>query len=484
MKNALSLLALFCAGVSFSQSTSAPELVEIKENPSENYYRTYHVRKDAPDTLYGAFEERYKGVIITKGGYKNNQPDGKWILTGMNNKPEMLIHFDRGIRHGEFIRYFKSGDTAISCSYIQGKLDGLKQEFSAGGQLMFYGKYKNGDPEGKLTWFHKNGVVMYTLPFENGKKHGTYQRFYETGTLAEEGIYKEGKLEGLYKEYYPSGALRLSVEYKNGTEWSLLSHLKKNGEEHGQPGKLTNGNGTITVFNNDELIEYTLTVKNGRYEGLAKYYYNGKLQREVMYSEGMKNGAETRYRQEQKTSEEHYTRDTLDGPSVDYWNGKITWAREYDMGKMVKGSLKKYASDGSFTIVEDELTGHLTVENNNTRVFPDENTRHHSEAFSFAEEMPEFIDGGFTLYLVQNVKYPAEAKKKHKEGTVYVSFVVNKFGFIQDVKIAKGIPGAPELDEEAMRVIAAMPRWSPGTMNGEPVKITITQPIKFVLGRR
>jgi TonB family protein len=104
------------------------------------------------------------------------------------------------------------------------------------------------------------------------------------------------------------------------------------------------------------------------------------------------------------------------------------------------------------------------------------------EIFTYAEKMPEFIgEGGFMHYLATNIKYPNVAREMGKQGTVYISFVVEKDGSITNVRERKGVSGAPDLTKEAIRVIAAMPKWKPGEMNGKPVRIEMTQPIKFVL---
>lgn len=112
-------------------------------------------------------------------------------------------------------------------------------------------------------------------------------------------------------------------------------------------------------------------------------------------------------------------------------------------------------------------------------------TNHKSkdEVLFFAEEMPRFPgdDNAFQKYLQENIVYPESALKAGKQGTVYVSFLVMKDGKIDSVKLERGIPNAPELGQEAMRVISAMPNWIPGKMNGKAVRIKMTVPIKFEL---
>ena len=77
------------------------------------------------------------------------------------------------------------------------------------------------------------------------------------------------------------------------------------------------------------------------------------------------------------------------------------------------------------------------------------------------------------------MKYPAVAKENGIQGTVYVNFVVWKDGKIRDVKILRGVNKM--LDDEAVRVVKAMPTWNPGKQRGKPVSVSYNLPIKFTL---
>ena len=104
------------------------------------------------------------------------------------------------------------------------------------------------------------------------------------------------------------------------------------------------------------------------------------------------------------------------------------------------------------------------------------------DVFVVAEEMPEFAGGvaGLMNYIGNNVRYPEMAKAIGKEGTVYVSFVVNEVGAIENIKIARGIGYG--CDEEVVRVISKMPIWPKvGKNNGKPVKVRFNMPVKFAL---
>ena len=52
-----------------------------------------------------------------------------------------------------------------------------------------------------------------------------------------------------------------------------------------------------------------------------------------------------------------------------------------------------------------------------------------------------------------------------------------KDGTVSGTKIVKSV--SPELDAEALRVVNAMPKWTPGRQNGSPVRVKYTVPVTF-----
>lgn len=99
--------------------------------------------------------------------------------------------------------------------------------------------------------------------------------------------------------------------------------------------------------------------------------------------------------------------------------------------------------------------------------------------FDVVEEQPRYPGGTNALmtYLRDNIKYPAEAAKAGIQGMVIVQFVVGKDGAVRDIKPVKSV--SPELDAEAVRVVAAMPKWVPGYQRGEAVNVRYTLPVNF-----
>ena len=101
------------------------------------------------------------------------------------------------------------------------------------------------------------------------------------------------------------------------------------------------------------------------------------------------------------------------------------------------------------------------------------------QVFDVVEQMPEYPGGIQALfeYLQQNVKYPEDAVKQKIEGRVIATFVVETDGSINNVEVVK--PAFPSLDAEAVRVLSAMPKWTPGMQSGKVVRVKYTVPINF-----
>ena len=101
--------------------------------------------------------------------------------------------------------------------------------------------------------------------------------------------------------------------------------------------------------------------------------------------------------------------------------------------------------------------------------------------YDVTETMPQFPGGQGVLmkYLAANIKYPASAVKAKKQGRVLVTFVIQKDGSVTNARIARSVD--PELDAEALRIVKAMPNWTPGTQDGKPVNVKYIIPVKFSL---
>lgn len=97
------------------------------------------------------------------------------------------------------------------------------------------------------------------------------------------------------------------------------------------------------------------------------------------------------------------------------------------------------------------------------------------------EELPEFPGGmsDFMTWLTHALKYPNLAKAKKIQGTVMVSFVVEKDGGITNMQLVK--KANEMLNQEALRVMRMMPKWKPGKNHGKPCRTVVAVPIVFAI---
>lgn len=108
-----------------------------------------------------------------------------------------------------------------------------------------------------------------------------------------------------------------------------------------------------------------------------------------------------------------------------------------------------------------------------TPVLPQQTTQEEvpdSIQFVTYETQPTYPGGMlvWNAYLKEHMVYPTQALANQVEGTVFLSFMVNKNGRLSDVRIIRGIGHG--LDEEAMRLLKNSGNWLTGRLRGEPIR--------------
>ena len=182
---------------------------------------------------------------------------------------------------------------------------------------------------------------------------------------------------------------------------------------------------------------------------------------------------------------------TLDAEAIRVIKAMPTWKPGTQRGQAVavkytipisfrlqgsKGDDKPVASDIQVVSV-------TKANNENSKPIPTDPVKDSNgeEVFMVVEKMPEFPGGTAELmkFLQQNIKYPEQAQKDSIQGRVIVQFTIKKTGEVSNATVIRSV--SPELDAEAIRVINAMPLWTPGEQKGEPVNVKFTLPIQFRL---
>lgn len=97
---------------------------------------------------------------------------------------------------------------------------------------------------------------------------------------------------------------------------------------------------------------------------------------------------------------------------------------------------------------------------------------------------PAFLNSTNPVQFLQKwvypyLKYPQSAIRDGIQGVVQVNFIVDKSGAVRDVKVIKSVD--PDLDDEAVRVVSASPKWKPARLHGEKVNCSMTIGVEFRL---
>lgn len=140
--------------------------------------------------------------------------------------------------------------------------------------------------------------------------------------------------------------------------------------------------------------------------------------------------------------------------------------------------------DDDLEIIDDHdnVKGSLTGTDTNWEGMYDTNGGEESGEgdvpFQIVEKMPHF-NGDLNKWLRKNLRYPVRCAEMGIEGKVFVEFVVERDGSITSINVVRSAD--PDLSQEAIRVVKAMPRWTPGKQREKAVRVKYTLPITFKL---
>lgn len=103
------------------------------------------------------------------------------------------------------------------------------------------------------------------------------------------------------------------------------------------------------------------------------------------------------------------------------------------------------------------------------------------------DQRPQFLNSAdpaqfLEKWVYQYLKYPESSLQNGEQGKVMVEFIIEKDGKVSNVRAVKGVSDA--LDAEAVKVIAASPKWKPGKVKGNKVRTMITIPVEFRLEKK
>ena len=347
----------------------------------------------------------------------------------------------------------------------------------------------------------RQGRLIQTDSAEYGKKTVVYQRpnigllsrfnilkFYNE--IGEEDTYKvykglvlnfsNNQLNGRQSGYFVNGASKFKANFLKGNvlnytslneEGSILSNIVADSNAIVRKPYILNG-----VIEREKL---NVSFKNTQLQNTGKISFRDDFETKNDYSISF---FEERYYDEEKylgSFLDIVREASEDGSTIDnYFNVNTTNSVD----------LKKLFDDKKFTVKRNNphvlrmlfkipffYVQRFDFESNDQTDLEDYNSA------EIGEQQAEFPGGSeaWKQYLDKTLKYPGAAVRANVEGTVLVSFVVNTDGSIQGINVVKNLGFG--CDEEAIRVIRAVPLWNPGRQSGRAVQSRITQPLNFAL---
>jgi len=151
---------------------------------------------------------------------------------------------------------------------------------------------------------------------------------------------------------------------------------------------------------------------------------------------------------------------------------------EEDEPKMQKEVVETKAAIGTVNYNKgtDDVSAPIPIQEEKTKIVEEVEA-----PFVIVEQMPQFPGGEKEMmnFIKSNLRYPVLAQEVGVSGTVIVNFVIDKNGSISNIVIVRGIGSG--CDEEAIRVLKLMPKWTPGRQGGRTVRVSYNLPFRFVL---
>lgn len=388
----------------------------------------YHPESSAHLFIY---DYDHNGQLLTKTSF---------IFKGQEfllNKFNQYINEKQLIRDGKHYNFRNKNEVASELTYNEGIVVSALIYYENGNKEL----YMEGDAatlNGEYEMWYPDGQLQFSGHYQNNIKHGDFESYSEDGKTLRKGTYEFGKLisgvsvvQDLVYEQTDAPA-----EFPGGED-ALTEYLTK---------RISN----LKQFHDireDEVIIIGLKLTINYLGDISRLEYMGW------------------YAQREHELIDYAFQDFPGFKPAVIEDAPVTSILQLGF-YLTKNGFIKYNTGydeeiGDSTIYATEIDTTTQIKYNNI------------------EEIPEFPGGQLALrtHIAKNIKYPVYAQEHHIQGKVLVTFVITENGTISNPRIYKSVH--PSLDAEAIRVVRSLPKWKPGSREGNPVRVSYTIPITF-----
>ena len=259
-------------------------------------------------------------------------------------------------------------DNPNYCRYDFGKIgDDTPMLYYKNGELIVPGFYEHCE-NGTTGIYTRDGFLYMKLPYKNGKLNGKAKCYYDkTKLVMWENNYVDDKLNGKNFSYFRNGKIERFDTFVVGVKDGLDRTYNEDGILIKEEIWKQNDKINVKIFSNDGKPKQETNYKNGKKEGIERFYdENGCLEEESNYLNNKIDGLCKKYYPNGQVRHEAYFKNGLQKGKAIYYhdNGKIEQTTKFKNNKIVDGTYKAYYKDGKlkriFTVKDDMLEGYDT----------------------------------------------------------------------------------------------------------------------------
>lgn len=298
--------------------------------------------------------------------------------------------------------------------------------------------------EGLLQTWYPNGNLERAVNYERGVENGRFERWYYFGNREVVGNFYKGIAVGRWNFYHPNGKLAMTAHYDTATrpqsQWG-------NTEIPGPKTERARMLYSTAVYGFSNALSW-LGRQNKPHGPVYLFDDNGDTSMVLRFVHGRRDGAwDARERGRQKVR-------------ILYRDDSVV--AFYDRRGHDVATDRRYRQHSDFERLFYKESG---IDSSGAEpVYPG---GYYAQDTLFQEARFPGEAGAFEKYIAANLRFPAENLQVAKEGSVGIDCVVRSDGALSDIRVYSGLGYG--CDEEALRLVRAMPRWEPARDKGRAV---------------